>query len=191
MFQYSSCYLHKQLTTQQVSENPLQQWNLEKDGIFQNVGFLFWANKLGLWEATRLEPGGRSIWPHFLSRPVVQRVSFASLLSDWGTNLGSLFFRRAISSNREAGCKAYASFCGLKETTEMGKNRKTWEERKTLYIFAPSFPSPRLFMSISRTACCMCKTYSVAPMLAIILFLLVLPSSAIIRKQSVGSKTCC
>lgn len=37
----------------------------------------------------------------------------------------------------------------------------------------------------------LCKARAIVPMLVIILFLLVLHSSAIIRKQSVGSKTCC
>lgn len=136
------------------------------------------SEQISLREATRLEPGGRSIWPHFLSRPVVQRVSFASLLPDGGTNLGSLLSCRTISNNREAGCKAYASSCGLKETTETGKNRKTWEKRKTLCVFAPSFQSPRLFMSVQLVACakhtllspclwsyCSCCFYLVLPSL--------------------------
>lgn len=69
-----------QTHSEQVSENPLQQWSL--NGVFQSVGFLVWTNKLGPWEVTRLEPGGRNIWSHFLSRPVIQRVFFAFLLSE-------------------------------------------------------------------------------------------------------------
>lgn len=85
----------------QVSENPLQQCNHEKDGIFQSVGFVFWASEKAQWEMTRLEPERRNIWPCFLSGPVVQRVPFSFLIRQQGSNLGCLLLHCAGSSNRE------------------------------------------------------------------------------------------
>lgn len=53
------------------------------------------------------------------------------------------------------------------------------------------FSVPKALYVYTLYAYRMCKTYSVVPMLALMLFLLFLYSSAITRKQSVGSQTYC
>lgn len=176
MFWFVCCYSHEQLTVDRCLKTHHSDETLTKVGFFkawvlcsEQISYVFgrppdWNQEEGVF--------GHAFFPGqwFRGFPLLPCCLTRELI--WGLSLS----RCLVSSNKEVGCKAYASSCSLKESAEMGKNRKRWEKGKTLCIFAPSFQSPKLFVSRPCTAFCMCKTYSIVPMLVIILFLLFLPS---------------